>query len=348
MVSNENYEIWMMDYLDGNLSDADRALLFHFLEQNPHLKEELEGLDKAVVSPQEEVFVSKHMLLKASVELADIPYPEYVAIKEVESGLENDELHWKASYLKQDKTRSTLFALYSKVILKADLSLRYPLQSSLKRVVWMPVLTVSTFKWIGAAAAIVFLLSIGSVSLIQKTRVRDNIVAVNNRATPVLQPKTTAKIETPDVIQEKSVRLKTKPVPLVVKKESILVTNPKPPFETIKIEPLSSKKIHLIKTQHINAYEIGLNAMMPILIANNLADRKDDQRVLQSHLSQQSEQLTRNARMVTGSIKVINFLAGNETKVKKVLNQDGQMVAYQVESDNISIRQRIKSTPVTN
>ncbi len=348
MISKENYEIWMMDYLDGNLSDTDRALLFHFLEQNPHLKEELKDLEKTVISPQEEVFAPKYILLKGSTELSDFPYPEYVAIKEVESGLDSDELHWKASYLKQDKTRSTLFSLYSKVILKADLRLRYPLQSSLKRVVWMPVLTVSTFKRIGAAAAIVFLLSIGSVSLIQKTRVSDNIVAVNDTSTPVLQPKTIAKIETPNVIQEKSVPLKTKPVPVVVKKESILVTYPKPPFETIKIEPLFSKKIHPIKTQYINAYELGLNAMMPILIANNLADKKDDQRILQSHLIQQSEQLTRNARMVTGSIKVINFLAGNETKVKKVLNQDGQMIAYQVESDNISIRQRIKSTPVTN
>lgn len=348
MVSKENYEIWMMDYLDGNLSDADRALLFQFLEQNPQLKEEMNGLEKAVVTPQEEVFASKHMLLKASQELADMPYPEYLAIKEVEDNLDSDELQWKSSYLSENKTGATLFALYPKVTLKPDRSIRYPLKNSLKRVALIPVLRLSTFKRIGAAAAVALLLSIGSVPFIQISMVKDAMMVVNDTPLPILQPKTNAKIEPSNVIEEKAVRSEINPVLASVNKESILLSNPKPPFEAIEMEPLTAKEMHPLKTQNINAYELGLNAMMPLMIANNLADKKDSQLAMQSRISQQSEQLTRNARVVTGSIKVLNFLAGNETKVNKVLNQDGQMVAYQVESDNISIRQRIKNRPVTN
>ncbi len=347
MVSKENYEIWMMDYLDGNLSGTDRALLFQFLERNPHLKEELKGLENVVVNPQEEVFTSKHTLLKGSNELSDMPYPEYVAIKEVEDALDADELQWKSSYLKQDKTNTTLFGLYSKVTLSADQSIRYPFKNSLKRVILVPGLTVSTFKRIGAAAAVALLLSVGSLPFIQKVSDNSNIVAVNDKPMPILKPKTNAQVE---VLDEKkvSVAMATNHSLVSVESQPVLVSNPKSSFEKIEMEPLSGKKMQLLKTQNINAYELGLNAMMPIVIANNLADKKDERLVSQSRLSEQSEQLTRNARVVTGSIKLINFLAGNETKVNKVLNQDGQLVAYQVESDNISIRQRIKNKPVTN
>ena len=348
MVSKENYEIWMMDYLDGNLSDTDRMLLFHFLEQNPHLKDEMNGLENLVVNPQEEVFASKHTLLKGSAELSDMPYAEYLAIKEVESGLDADEQQWKSSYLKKDKTRAILFAQYSKVTLKANQSLRYPLKTGLKRVVLMPVLKVATFKRIGVAAAIALLLSIGLVPFVQNTVKNDTIVAVNETPVPIDKPKTNTNKETPTVIEAELIAVTENHPTVSINKESLLVTNSKPAFEVIKMEPLVHKKIHPLKTQNVNAYELGLNAMMPIVIANNLADKKDDQLALQSRVSQQSEQLTRNAMLMSGSIKLINLLAGNETKVKKVLNQDGQMVAYQIESDNISIRQRIKNKPVTN
>lgn len=347
MVSKENYEIWMLDYLDGILSDTDKVLLFQFLERNPHLKEELKNIENVVVNPQDEVFASKHALLKGSSELADMSYPDYVAIKEVESSLDSDELQWKSSYLKQDKSRTTLFELYSKVTLRADKSIRYPLKNSLKRVILVPRLTVSIYKRIGAAAAVALLILVGSWPFIQKVSDNSTIVAVNDNAMPILKPKTNAQVV---VLDEKkvSVAMATNHSLVSVENQPVLVPNPKSSFEKIEMEPLSGKKMKLLKTQSINAYELGLNAMMPIVIANNLADIKDERLVWHSQLTEQSEQLNRKARVVTGSIKFINFLAGNETKVNKVLNQDGQLVAYQVESDNISIRQRIRIKPVTN
>jgi len=55
MISTENYEIWMIDYLDGNLSEEDQVRLFQFLAENPHLNEELKGLDNLVLNPVDEV-----------------------------------------------------------------------------------------------------------------------------------------------------------------------------------------------------------------------------------------------------------------------------------------------------
>ena len=120
MVSKENYEIWMMDYLDGTLSDTDEATLLQFLEENPQLKEELNGLDNTILKPTETSFNLKSNLLKTPAQEYEMDYPEYVAVKELEEELSADEQAWKSSYLKKNKKHSRLFALYSKTILKAD------------------------------------------------------------------------------------------------------------------------------------------------------------------------------------------------------------------------------------
>lgn len=43
MITRDNYEIWFLDYMEGNLSEEDRALVESFCLQNPDLAEDLEG-----------------------------------------------------------------------------------------------------------------------------------------------------------------------------------------------------------------------------------------------------------------------------------------------------------------
>ncbi len=43
MITRDNYEIWFLDYMEGNLSEEDRALVEAFCLQNPDLAEDLEG-----------------------------------------------------------------------------------------------------------------------------------------------------------------------------------------------------------------------------------------------------------------------------------------------------------------
>ena len=48
MITRENYEVYFIDYMDGNLSERERAEVEAFLLVHPDLQEQLDGMGEAV------------------------------------------------------------------------------------------------------------------------------------------------------------------------------------------------------------------------------------------------------------------------------------------------------------
>ena len=63
-IDRNNYEQYFLDYLDRQMDPEQEKILLSFLEFNPDLKEELEGLERAHLLPSEQVFIKKDQLLK--------------------------------------------------------------------------------------------------------------------------------------------------------------------------------------------------------------------------------------------------------------------------------------------
>ncbi len=64
-IDKTNYEAWLLDYTEGNLSAEDIAELLLFLEQNPELKTDLDGLmDIQLVDDDLSPIDFKHTLIK--------------------------------------------------------------------------------------------------------------------------------------------------------------------------------------------------------------------------------------------------------------------------------------------
>jgi len=63
-INRNNYEIYIIDYLDGQLSEAAEQKLMQFLEQNPDLKEELELIQNTSLLDSDVVFEGKNALKK--------------------------------------------------------------------------------------------------------------------------------------------------------------------------------------------------------------------------------------------------------------------------------------------
>ena len=72
-ITKENYGAYVIDYLDGNLSEKEQELLLHFLEQHPDLKEEAEELKSVSVSVLEVSFPDKEKL----------KHPEVIAVASI-------------------------------------------------------------------------------------------------------------------------------------------------------------------------------------------------------------------------------------------------------------------------
>jgi len=67
MITLENYEEYLMLYVDNELDEASVKDLLQFLEQHPHLKSELEWYEKTKLTPATDLYFShKEMLIKSA------------------------------------------------------------------------------------------------------------------------------------------------------------------------------------------------------------------------------------------------------------------------------------------
>ncbi len=343
----------MMDYLDGALSDSDKELFMQFLDRNPDLKKELEGLDKTILVPANDTFNAKSRLIKTEADEFEMPYEDYIAIKEIEGELNAEEILWKKSVANKEDACS-LSQAYQHTILQKDQNIKFPAKDTIKRVSLIPVFSVATFKKVSVAATIAIVLSIATLPFLKESANDIQSVAVNDTPSAIVVPtqkniekakKTSVEESTAlkDSITNKNERRQH------IQENNSTVSDFKERERDEPIEPIFAKSPQIETTGlKLNAYELGLNAMMPLVIAHNLEEQEKYYLAMERQIQIESERLSKSAWAISSGVKVINFLSGSKAKVKKFVNENGDMVAYQLKSETISVSRKIKSLPVTN
>lgn len=83
LITKYNYEAYLLDYVEENLSPELVAELMLFLEQNPHFKEDLEGFENYKLSPEVSPFFDKSTLIKDASLITLSNYEDFI-IAEIE------------------------------------------------------------------------------------------------------------------------------------------------------------------------------------------------------------------------------------------------------------------------
>lgn len=135
-IDRTNYEIWFIDWLDGKLDDQQIEQLKVFLEENPDLREEIEGLSSVSLNPPTKLFNNKNLLKKTPEELSSSQF-EYYCVAYFENDLSADQKNELLEIILHDQEKKRTFDLISKSRLtppainyknKKDLFKRTPLQ----------------------------------------------------------------------------------------------------------------------------------------------------------------------------------------------------------------------------
>lgn len=147
-ITRRNYESWLIDFIDGNLSDEQVDMVLDFLLLNPDINEEFKNFEKILLEPEQQNSFPINKLLKT-----DFDHPEIfeeTAIRSIENQLSEKETIKFDHYLSNSTKARKEFNIFLKTVLKPDETIVYPHKNKLIKKRIMPL------YWLSAAAVIVF------------------------------------------------------------------------------------------------------------------------------------------------------------------------------------------------
>jgi len=127
--SRTNYEMWIIDYLDGKLDQEKVRELFIFLEQNPDLKDELTELQNTVLT-SDISYSGKNLLKKRVSEIPDQQF-ELLCVASSEGDITSEQKEELEEIISAYPDKKRDLELIEKTRLVAP-AIRYPRKASLK------------------------------------------------------------------------------------------------------------------------------------------------------------------------------------------------------------------------
>jgi hypothetical protein len=150
-ITRKNYEIYFIDYLEGNLNEKLVDEFLEFLKQNPDLKKELKAF-KAYEAEEEEIFfLKKENLYKEKYDSQEEFNIAVIGI--IEDTLSPEEIYNFQNYLNNHPEKEKDFNLFQQTKLKADKTLTFKHRNRL----YKTSSTKRTIFFISKIAAIIVL-----------------------------------------------------------------------------------------------------------------------------------------------------------------------------------------------
>lgn len=170
-INRNNYEAFLLDYVEQNLSPEMVAELMLFLAQNPSLKAELEAFENtSFVQTPTTTFEHKADLKQAAI--------EELMIAEIEGLNRAKESAELQQAIKENAVYTSLFANYQKTILVPE-KVVYAYKNNLKH---KDTKVVPIYWWISSAAAVLFVVFTLNPFV---TDNNNNISSVDTRMLPI-------------------------------------------------------------------------------------------------------------------------------------------------------------------
>ena len=132
-LTRNNYEIWFLDYLDGQLSNEQLEILLDFLVQNPDLKQELCGVSGVSLVAGNESIDRKEHLLKSQSDIPGIAAIDQLCIARMENDLTEEEASQFDLRMDEDMELSGNYAAFRHTRLNPADSVIYPYKKDLLR-----------------------------------------------------------------------------------------------------------------------------------------------------------------------------------------------------------------------
>jgi len=336
-VNRNNYEVFFMDYLDGNLSSSQEVILQSFLEKNPELKKELKNFEQLTI-PDESIHFEEKKLLKKSTYVNDRLQSNFdeLCIAYTEGDLTNKEkLLFEASIKDSVEKKSTL-KKYQHTKLKADTSVIFPEKKTLKK----SGLVFSLKKFypsIALAASVLILIAL--YFFIPKTPdnlYQDKIMLSNTQPEAGVKKETEVQVvashsitqnesraeQTKKIVSTKKTRQETKITPRINDTIHSITRLPVRPIKENQTALQLADVNTLISNQTLNYFQQEYAQEADYMNLKSFLSESFNERVLKNNTPKKNNSVWFN--IAQWSLHGINRITGSNITLEKEYNQDGE------------------------
>jgi|ERR1035437_343664 hypothetical protein len=177
-ISRDNYEIYFLDYYEGNLKGEEAEELFAFLDNNPDLAKEFNSFESITVDTNaKDEFPSKDKLKKETISPSN--QTDFL-IAYMEGDLNKREINDVEQFIKSNTKAEKELDLLQKTKLVPDKAIVYFGKSSLKKKEGSGHMPLELYRYVAIAASVVIL--IGTYFYFNNKNTNDNhpILSSNN------------------------------------------------------------------------------------------------------------------------------------------------------------------------
>ena len=150
-IKRDNYEVYFLDYLEGNLDENLVDEFLEFLQQNPDLKEELSMMETAPIVPGSAVFINKEKLYKEKYDAEETFNKTAFAL--IEGDISASEKAAFDAYLLKHPKKQKEVQRFQQTKLQPDKTLVFAQKNKLYR----RTLGKTIFMWSSRVAAVLVL-----------------------------------------------------------------------------------------------------------------------------------------------------------------------------------------------
>lgn len=336
-IDRNNYEIYAIDFLEGNLSEEDLKSFQIFLKQNPDISQEIKNLNDIEIVSEDIVFDDKLSLKKSEfADELDISYFDELCIRKIEDEIDENQLKDFSKFLEKEDNKK-IFNQYNNTILKPKFDVVFKNKKLFKKTISFKKSILYAVTSIAAASILIF----SSIKFINfennniKTSALNyqiekiesvkeyfdvennaiNNVKENKKDEAVFAQKTQNNV-LPDTLPEKIDNNRIN-VPQI---EEIAIID----AQNIYYEATAENKLDCIENQLKPKYSLDEKFAYSKIYLSNLFNKKVET----------TEELVSNPiEFAQTAINGYNNLTEGSLKLEKVLDENGNVVAVNISSE---------------
>lgn len=159
-INRNNYEIYLIDYLDGKLNPLLMDEIHSFFQENPDLKKEFENISSIKLNPDKIVYEEK-IILKKYISKSIVNESNFsdFCIARFEDDLNADEIKALDNYIKENPTKKPEYQLFALSRLETDTSIIFENKRKIKHIFLAQTEKRILYSIISVAASLLLVVS---------------------------------------------------------------------------------------------------------------------------------------------------------------------------------------------